>query len=87
MVASQDPSSPCIVILGCTGAQGGSVARALLASTKPYRLVGITRDVSKPASKEWEQRGVRMRQATVAVGNESAVREAFEGAEVVFVSV
>lgn len=86
MVSSPSPTPPLILILGITGSQGSSVAHALLASSKPYRLVGITRDASKPASKAWVEKGVEMRECAVAVGNEEQVREAFEGADVVFVS-
>jgi uncharacterized protein YbjT (DUF2867 family) len=85
MVASNDSTAPRVVIIGITGKQGGSVANALLDSSKPYRLVGLTRSVTQPASKEWENRGVEMREVTVAVGNEAQVRAAFEGADIVFV--
>jgi hypothetical protein len=58
-----------------------------LASSKPYRLVGLTRDASKPASKEWERKGIEMKEVTIAVGNEDQLRAAFKGADIVFVSV
>ena len=43
MVASNDSNVPRVAIIGITGKQGGSVADALIASSKPYRLVGLTR--------------------------------------------
>ncbi len=87
MVASNDSSAPLVAIIGITGNQGSSVANALIASAKPYRLVGLTRDTEKPASKEWQSKGVDMKAATIAVGNEGQVREAFKGADIVFVSL
>jgi len=84
MVASRDSSAPRVAIIGITGKQGGSVADALLASSKPYRLVGITRSVTKPASKEWEKKGIEMKEVTIAVGNEDQLRAAFKGVDIVF---
>lgn len=86
MVSSNSPTAPLIIIIGITGSQGSSVARALLASSKPYRLVGVTRDASKPASKAWIEKGLTLKELTVAVGNEEAVKKAFGGADAVFVS-
>lgn len=86
MVASTSSSAPLVVIVGITGTQGGSVASALLSSDKEYRLVGLSRDASKPASKAWSDKGVTMKGCTIAVGNEEQVKQAFEGADVVFVS-
>lgn len=87
MVASNDSNVPSVAIIGITGNQGGSVANALIASSKPYRLVGLTRNLTKPSSKEWESRGVEMKEVTIAVGNEDQVRAAFQGIDIVFVSL
>lgn len=86
MVASKDTSAPLVVIIGITGNQGGSVARALIQSTKPYRIVGLTRDPSKPAAHVFAEKGVELRGVDIAVGNKDGVIKAFEGAEILYVS-
>jgi uncharacterized protein YbjT (DUF2867 family) len=72
MVASNDSTAPRVVIIGITGKQGGSVANVLVESSKPYRLVGLTRSVTQPAATEWENRDVEMREVTVAVRRPSS---------------
>ncbi|KAL8286960.1 hypothetical protein RQP46_003966 [Phenoliferia psychrophenolica] len=84
MVLSTSSSAPVVIVTGITGRQGGSVARALIASTRPYRIIGITRDPARPSAKEWLDLGVELRQADIAVGNESAVVEALKGGQIVF---
>ncbi|KZV94016.1 NAD(P)-binding protein [Exidia glandulosa HHB12029] len=84
MTVSSDVSAPLVVVIGATGVQGGSVIRNLIQSDKPYRLRGITRDVSKPAAQKLAQLGVEVVSANVVVGNESGVQEAFKGADIVF---
>lgn len=86
MVASANSSAPLAVVIGVTGQQGGSVANALIDSAKPYRIVGLTRDVSKPKAKAWIEKGVNMREVNISIDNEAAVIKAFEGADIVFVS-
>lgn len=86
MVASVDKQAPLAVVVGVTGNQGGSVANALIESTKPYRIVGLTRDPSKPAAQVFGNKGVELYQVDLVVGNEMAVTKAFEEADVVFVS-
>ncbi|KAH8919211.1 NAD(P)-binding protein, partial [Atractiella rhizophila] len=81
---STDANALTVAIIGITGAQGGSVYSALRASSKPYKVIGITRNVTGEKAKKLEGEGVVMRAATVAVGNEEGVKKAFEGAEVVF---
>jgi uncharacterized protein YbjT (DUF2867 family) len=52
-----------IVVFGATGGQGGSVVDAILNDPKAsekFALRGVTRDTSKPNSKELEKRGVEM---------------------------
>lgn len=85
MTITSDISAPLVVIVGATGVQGGSVIRNLIQSDKPYRLRGLTRDATKPAAQELKSQGVDVFAVSVAVGNEAAVREAFRGADVVFV--
>lgn len=80
------PTSRTVIIVGITGQQGSSVANALLASSSPYRLVGLSLDIAKPASKKWEKQGVEMRQVSLSLGKEKNVARAFEGGEILFVS-
>ncbi|KAK4701680.1 hypothetical protein P7C70_g4551, partial [Phenoliferia sp. Uapishka_3] len=84
MVLSKSPFAPTVIVVGITGKQGGSVARALIASSKPYRVIGLTRDTFRPSAKEWVDLGVELRQVAIGVGNEVAVQRAFEGADVLF---
>lgn len=86
MTLSTDPAAPLVAIVGITGKQGGSVARALIESDKPYRIRGLTRDASKPAAQAFAGKGVELRSVSLSVGNEDSVRAAFKGADIVFVS-
>lgn len=86
MVASQSFSAPLVVVVGITGNQGGSVADHLILSDKPYRIVGLTRDSSKPAAKAFAEKGVTLKEVDLSPGNEAKVSQAFEGADVLFVS-
>lgn len=55
--------SKIISVFGATGNQGGSVIRAILNDSKlssEFKIRGITRDTSKPASKALEAKGVEM---------------------------
>lgn len=55
--------SKILTVFGATGNQGGSVIRAILndaALSKEFKIRGITRDVSKPASKNLQAKGVEM---------------------------
>ncbi|BGP01550.1 hypothetical protein NBRC10513v2_005191 [Rhodotorula toruloides] len=81
MVASQS-TGPKVLIMGATGAQGGSVLTHLLASDKPYQLAALTRDPSKPNAKEIEQKGVEVVKGDTA--DVKSLEEAFKGREVVF---
>ena len=78
-------SQPIIVVFGATGKQGGSVIETILAdpSTKSkYKLRGVTRDVSKPASKALTEQGVEM--VAADMDDEAAVIKAIQGAYGVF---
>lgn len=79
-------TSPLVVIGGVTGNQGRSVLDNLQASDQPYRMRGLTRDASKPKALELEKMGVEMISIDLKPGNEEAMREAYKGAGVVFVS-
>jgi uncharacterized protein YbjT (DUF2867 family) len=86
MTISQDPTAPLAVLVGITGLQGGSVARALIDSEKPYRIRGLTRDATKPAAKAFADQGVDIVTISLTIENAANVREAFKGADIAFVS-
>ncbi|KAG8868849.1 hypothetical protein FRB97_001859 [Tulasnella sp. 331] len=81
---STDTNAPLAVIIGVTGQQGGSVANALIQSVKSYRIVGLTRDASKPSAQAWIEKGVQLREVDISLGKDADVVRAFEGADIVF---
>lgn len=85
MTITQDASAPLVVICGSTGVQGGSVIKALSESDKPYRLRGLTRDITKPKAVELESMGVQMVNVSLTVDNEPNILKAFEDANISFV--
>ena len=87
MTITQDISAPLVVVCGSTGIQGGSVIKGLAESNKPYRFRGLTRDTTKPSARKLADQGVEMFCVSLTVGNESEVRKAFEGANIIFVSL
>ncbi|KAJ7686598.1 NmrA-domain-containing protein [Mycena olivaceomarginata] len=85
MPISSSPSALLIVIVGSTGNQGGSIIQALAEFDKPYRIRGITRDVTKPAAQKLASQGVEMVNVALSVENADTVRKAFLGADMVFI--
>ncbi|KPV76121.1 uncharacterized protein RHOBADRAFT_43559 [Rhodotorula graminis WP1] len=81
MVASSS-NGPVVVVIGATGAQGGSVISHLIQSDKDYQLVGVTRDTSKPASKALADQGVKV--VSADTDSRSDLDRVFEGANIVF---
>jgi len=81
MVASPT-QGPLVVILGATGGQGGSLVTHLLASDRPYRLRGITRDAKQESSLKLVERGLEVVEADT--NSREDLKRAFEGAEIVF---
>ncbi|KAK7008093.1 hypothetical protein R3P38DRAFT_3211739 [Favolaschia claudopus] len=77
---------PLVAVVGATGAQGGSVIRALIDSTEPYRIRGFTRDVAKPASQNLVKQGVEMIAVNLVLNNAENVSKAFVGANMAFES-
>src|ERR1700712_2966045 len=86
MVATTETSAPLFVVIGITGNQGGSVADALIRSSKAYRIVGLTRDASKTKAKSFAERGVVLREVDLQPKNADAVTAVFKGADYLFVS-
>ncbi|KAJ7639285.1 NAD(P)-binding protein [Roridomyces roridus] len=84
MTISNDSSAPLVVIAGITGLQGGSVARALAESDKPYRIRGLTRDPSKPTAQAFAGQGVQLVGVSLTADNVAGVAKAFQGADIVF---
>jgi uncharacterized protein YbjT (DUF2867 family) len=85
MPISSSLAAPLVVVVGSTGNQGGSVIQALADSDRPYRIRGITRDVTKPAAQKLSSQGVEMMNLSLTVENANAVRAAFAEADIVFV--
>lgn len=85
MTISKLLTAPLTVIVGITGRQGGSVARALIASEKPYRLRGLSRDITKPAAQKFAEQGVEMVSVDLRADKPEDALKAFAGAEIAFV--
>jgi uncharacterized protein YbjT (DUF2867 family) len=76
-----------LVVFGATGQQGGSVVDTVLRDaqlSKEYSIRGTTRDPSKVSAQELVKKGVEVVRADV--DDAASLREAFEGAHVVFAS-
>ncbi|KAJ7310030.1 NAD(P)-binding protein [Mycena albidolilacea] len=84
MTISKLLTAPLTVIVGITGRQGGSVARALIASEKPYRLRGLSRDITKPAAQKFAEQGVEMVSVDLRADKPEDALKAFAGAEIAF---
>lgn len=87
MTITQATDAPLVVVCGATGVQGGSVINALAESDRPYRFRGFTRDTTKAVAQVLAKRGVEMVQITLSLDHESAIRKAFAGAKIAFVSL
>ncbi|KAJ3544623.1 hypothetical protein NM208_g2955 [Fusarium decemcellulare] len=77
--------SKILTVFGATGAQGGSVIRAVLADevlSKEYKIRGITRDVSKPSSQALAQQGVQVVAADMS--SKLSLVDALKGSHTVF---
>jgi len=82
MTISKLDSALLFTVVGSTGTQGRSVVHAIKASTKPYRVRAITRDIGKPMAKELEALGCELVRADISTAE--GCRRAFEGADVVY---
>ncbi|KAK7700440.1 hypothetical protein SLS57_012081 [Botryosphaeria dothidea] len=77
--------SKLITVFGATGNQGGSVIQAVLADTvlsKEFRIRGINRNVTKPAAKALQAKGVEM--VTADMNDPASVLSAVTGSHTVF---
>jgi uncharacterized protein YbjT (DUF2867 family) len=77
--------SKILTVFGATGNQGGSVIKAILADavlSKEYKIRGVTRDTSKPASQALAAKGVEMVSADMSTADKAA--PAVQGAHSVF---
>ncbi|KAJ7893733.1 NAD(P)-binding protein [Mycena olivaceomarginata] len=84
MTITQAASAPLVAVVGATGAQGGSVIKALSESDKPYRIRGFTRDATKAAAEALKKQGVEMVTVNLVVENKEEVYKAFTGADYAF---
>ncbi|KAF4959767.1 hypothetical protein FSARC_10644 [Fusarium sarcochroum] len=73
--------SKTIVVVGATGAQGGSVVRTFL-QIPGWNVRGITRNLEGEAAKRLESEGVEMVQGDL--DDKESLVQAFEGAHVIF---
>ena len=72
-----------LVVFGATGIQGGSVISHFLSlNDNPYKLRGITRNTSSPASQALTAKGVEMVSANL--DDTASLVQAFEGANAIF---
>ncbi|KAF2180701.1 NAD(P)-binding protein [Zopfia rhizophila CBS 207.26] len=74
-------STKIIAIVGITGNQGASVADVFL-DEPGWKIRGISRDPSKPSSKEWSNQGVEM--VAGNLDDVESMKKAFKGANVIF---
>ncbi|KAH8813158.1 putative NmrA-like family domain-containing protein 1 [Xylogone sp. PMI_703] len=78
-------SKKILVVFGATGAQGGSVARAVLSDSKmrdSWAVRGITRDVNKPPAKELKDLGAEV--VSADLNDPSTLKPALKGAYAVY---
>lgn len=77
-----DSSRPLIAVLGATGAQGGGLARALLAGGSRYAVRALTRQPGSPAAEALRAAGAEVVRADLDDGR--SLRAAFDGAHGLF---
>jgi uncharacterized protein YbjT (DUF2867 family) len=74
-------NKPIVAVTGITGAQGGSVANALLKSGH-WHVRGLTRNPNSDKAKQWAKKGVEVVKADI--GKKDELQKAFQGATAVF---
>ncbi|KAH8649102.1 NAD(P)-binding protein [Xylariales sp. PMI_506] len=85
MTISSEPSAPLVAVVGATGLQGGSVINHLAGSVHPYRIRGLTRDITKPKAQALSARGVEVVSCNINVNHVDQVKDAFQGATYIFI--
>lgn len=73
-----------IAIVGATGTQGGSVAKAFLAHPSEWTVRGLTRNPTSPSALALADQGAEL--VTASLDDPDSLKKAFEGAHVVFVN-
>jgi FlaA1/EpsC-like NDP-sugar epimerase len=71
-----------VAVVGATGAQGGSVVKALAESIKPYRVRGFSRDSTKLDAQKLVAQGVEVVDVSLVLGNVKNVFKVFEGTNI-----
>src|SRR5688572_28536137 len=71
-----------IAIVGATGTQGGSVAKAFLAHPSEWTVRGLTRNPTSPSALALADQGAEL--VTASLDDPDSLKKAFEGAHVVF---
>jgi hypothetical protein len=82
MTSPPTQSKPLLVVLGATGAQGGSVIHTFLSTAPTWRIRGLTRNPSSTASQALSAKSVEM--VAVDLDDPSNLRAAFAGATAIF---
>ncbi|KAJ5613441.1 hypothetical protein N7510_006635 [Penicillium lagena] len=72
-----------VVVVGATGAQGGSIVTELLKYAHEFHIRALTRDVKKPSALALSAQGVEVHPVDLNDSLEKLI-EAFEGAEVLY---
>ena len=76
-----------LVVFGATGQQGGSVANFVVADpelSKQYKVRAVTRDVTKPAAKALQEKGMEV--VAGDLDDAASIQRALEGAHAVFLT-
>lgn len=80
-----DRDAKLLVVLGATGAQGGSVVRHFIEKRKDFQVRGITRNPDSERSQALSATGVDMVKADL--NDEVSLRHAFDGATHIFANI
>ncbi|KAJ1998806.1 hypothetical protein GGI04_004844, partial [Coemansia thaxteri] len=73
-----------IAVIGATGAQGGSVVKALSALPTQYKVRGITRSTSSERVQELQAQYPNVEWVAADLKDQASLRQAFNGVDIVF---
>ncbi|KAJ2718467.1 hypothetical protein GGI07_005746 [Coemansia sp. Benny D115] len=73
-----------VAVIGATGAQGGSVVKALSALPDKYKVRGITRDASSPRVQKLKAQYPNVDWVSANLNSQSSLEAAFANADIVF---